>query len=282
MTPPTDPRARDEFRKLAVAAAQRGAEVARAAFGRPGVVRFKSDRSEVTDVDVAAEAAIAELLRTARPNDMLLAEELAERRIAESRATGRPPPPLRSPSGVWWIADPIDGTRNFTRRLACFGCTVACMIDGLPVAGAIVDTMRGVCYSADGVTLYVDDTPVRPEVIDLAPGGRARRLIIGIPSVRHPRTQPAVMKLLRECVVRNLGTTSLHLALVATGQMDGSLQATCKLWDIAAGWSLLQAAGGTLRAIDGGPVFPIDPSTYAGEELPCLAVAPGVDPSVLL
>lgn len=282
MTPPADPRSAEALRRVAVAAARRGAEVARAAFGRPGVVRFKSDRSEVTDVDVAAEAAIAELLHAQRPGDVLVAEELAERRIAEARRTGSPPPPLRSPSGVWWIADPIDGTRNFTRHMACFACTVACMIDGVPAAGAIVDTMRDVCYSAAGETLYVDDAPVRPQVIELSPGGRARRLIIGIPSVRHPRTQPAVMKLLSECVVRNLGTTALHLAMVATCQMDGSLQATCKLWDIAAGWVLLRAAGGSLRAMDGGPIFPIDPATYAGEELPCVAAAPGIDPSRLL
>jgi myo-inositol-1(or 4)-monophosphatase len=282
VTPPSDSRDAAELRRIAVSAALRGAEVARQAFGSSAEVRLKSDRSEVTDIDEAAEQAIAEFLRQHRPSDVLIGEESTERRLASARAAGRALAPLHCDSGVWWIADPIDGTRNFTRHLPCFGCTVACMIDGFPVAGAIVDTMRGVTYSSDGSQLYVAETAIRPQIIDLSLGGRVRRLIVGIPSVRHRRTQPAVMKLLNDCVVRNLGATSLHLAMVSACQMDGSLQATCKLWDIAAGWSLLKAAGGSMCTLDGGAIFPIDPATYAGDELPCVAAAPGVEIQRLL
>jgi myo-inositol-1(or 4)-monophosphatase len=252
-----------ELLALAEQAARLGGAIARSAFGSRPSVRLKRDRSEVTEVDETAEREILRFLRAARPDDGFVSEEDAEDRAHK-------PPDSRdervSRSGIWWVIDPIDGTRNFVRGAPLFGCTVAAMRAGEPIAGVVYDPVRDLMYAAAaGGPLRVNGA-----VSQLAPlsGGKP---VVGIPSVRDDVVMPVVVRWVREAVVRNVGSSSLHMAMVASGQLDAALLVKCKLWDIAAGWLLVRSAGGHVTRLDGGPRFPLDPSAYAGDELPCLA-----------
>jgi myo-inositol-1(or 4)-monophosphatase len=66
------------------------------------------------------------------------------------------------------------------------------------------------------------------------------------------------------------------MAMVAAGQLDAALNTNCKLWDIAAGWVLVTAAGGVVSTAEGDALFPLDVATYGGEELPTLAASADV------
>jgi fructose-1,6-bisphosphatase/inositol monophosphatase family enzyme len=46
-----------------------------------------------------------------------------------------------------------------------------------------------------------------------------------------------------------------------------------RLWDVAAGWLLVTAAGGVMTMLDGTDIFPLDVSRYAGQPVPSLASA---------
>jgi fructose-1,6-bisphosphatase/inositol monophosphatase family enzyme len=76
---------------------------------------------------------------------------------------------------------------------------------------------------------------------------------------------------LEHFVCRSLGSTGLHLALVASGQLDAMLADNPRLWDLAAGWVLVTASGGKMTALTGAALFPLDVAAYAGQELPTLA-----------
>ncbi len=276
------PEAPARLRELAEQAARAGGRVACSAFGTENRVRLKSDRSEVTDADLAAERAVIELLRAARPQDAFLAEEQAGGAGLRAGGAGFRP---ADPAQVCWVIDPIDGTRNFIRGVPWFATCVAAVSCGWPIAGAIYDPLRDVCYTAQreggawegsrplklasAPPAQTGEAPASPPAAALS--GRPSRPLVAIPSTRHEMARPLVQRLLDEFVVRNLGSSALHLALVAAGRLDGALLTGCKLWDIAAGWLVVTESGGRMTRLDGGELFPVDLAGYDGAEMPCVA-----------
>ncbi len=271
-TPPRiDADLSDALRTLAEQAVRVGGACAREHFGTRLDVQFKADRSEVSNADREAQRRIVELIRTARPDDALITEE-------ELDFAGLTAPPAPSGDRVCWVIDPIDGTRNYVRRIPVFACSVGVMYAGYPVAGAIGNPMHDLVYSAGqhgGLLINGQPAPARPVVGELL-GGTPRAPVVGTPS--NPRgPSAAIAHRWLDCLVcRNLGSTSLHLALVASGELDGMLTDNARLWDIAAGWILVSASGGRTSAPDGGDLFPLDVATYTNQKIPTLAGGAGI------
>ena len=59
-----------------------------------------------------------------------------------------------------------------------------------------------------------------------------------------------------EFKIRGLGSSTLHLAYVAVGIFDGTVDHNVKVWDIAAAVPLVEAGGGEVVFLNG-PVFPL-------------------------
>ena len=276
------------LRALAEAAARLGGDVARRSFGQRQKVTLKRDRSEVTETDLAAERAIIAHIRAARPSDRFIGEEATDRGDGGKEAGG--PPAGGDASGVerhpesagpdsgtlWWIIDPIDGTRNYVRQIPIFACSVAAVRDGSPLAGAIYDPVQDAMYSAG----LREGAFVNGQRVALAQAGAARgsappsKLLVGIPSARRPSTRRFALHAVERHVIRNLGSAALHLAMLANGQLDVVVVGNCKLWDIAAGCLIVTEAGCIVTSPDGKPLFPLDVARYAGEEIAVLAGNP--------
>ena len=271
---PIEPAAPEELRELAESAARLGGNLARDSFGQRQQVTLKDDRSEVTEVDLAVQRALVAHIRAQRPQDTFIAEE---------SLTPSPQSPasnlqssISNRQSICWVIDPIDGTRNYIRDLPLFTCSVAAMIGGEPVAGAIYDPVHGVMYSAArGGGVFLDGAPVvLAERRAAIPRDPDRKLFVGIPSARREATRQLVLHAVEEHVVRNFGSAALHLALTAVAQLDAAVMGNTRLWDIAAGCLLVSEAGGVATSPDGKPVFPLDISHYTGEEIPVLAGSP--------
>jgi myo-inositol-1(or 4)-monophosphatase len=100
---------------LALEAARHGAETVNRARSGGFTARPKSShRDLVTEVDTAAERAIADLIGRVRPGDGVLGEEGGQREGC---------------SGVRWIIDPIDGTANFVHHRSDYAVAVAADLD---------------------------------------------------------------------------------------------------------------------------------------------------------
>lgn len=266
---PTDPARRvahSTLRRIAESAARAGGLVARRLFGTRLDVRLKPDRSEVTDADEAAQAAVVAAIRARRSLDAFLTEEtLTSLRVA--RPTN---------ARLCWVIDPIDGTRNFVRGIPLYTCSVAVMLDGTPLAGAVYDPHRDVLYSASITEgLFVGRRPARSR---RPCRGAVRRLrpLVAIPSTPSGAVADLVRAGFGRWVCRNLGSTALHLAFVATGGLDAMLTDNARLWDIAAGWVLVAAAGGRMTSPAGRPLFPLDVQAYTNQKLPTLAASASV------
>jgi myo-inositol-1(or 4)-monophosphatase len=252
------------LRLIAEEAARAGGQTAQRYFRSVSGIRLKKDHSEVSEADDAAQAAVIDVIRKHRPDDAFIAEE-----------TLALAPPAPAPAGdcLCWVIDPLDGTRNFIRQLPAYTCSVAVMFAGHPLAGAIYDPQQDTMYAAGrdvglflNGTQQVAGTAARPR-----PEGLNPRPLVGLPSTPAGPAARLAHAWVDRFVSRSLGSTALHLALVATGALDGMLADNAKLWDIAAGCVLVTAAGGQVSRPDGTPLFPIDVAAYQGTDLPTIA-----------
>ena len=121
--PPPDDRPPSYARELevAIAAARAGAAAILPVYRSPGfAAEAKGDGSPVTVADLASDAAIRAVIVGAFPDDGLLTEEGLDdgRRLGRSRV---------------WIADPLDGTREFVARTDDFDVFVGLVVEGVPV-----------------------------------------------------------------------------------------------------------------------------------------------------
>ena len=261
---PDSAEGQEALRRLAEEAARAGGNVARQRYDTLPTVRLKADRSEVSEADQAAQQAVLACLAAQRPDDAVIAEE------QQDAASALPEPDNER---VCWVVDPIDGTRNYVRHIPLYACSVAAMWQGYPLVGAVYDPVRDVLYSASRTGgLFVNGArhEARPAAFD------ARRTlnpkpVVAIPSSPTGPWAAVAHDWLDAFVCRSLGATALHLALVATGELNGMLADNPRLWDVAAGWLLITAAGGRITTPNGEPLFPRDVQTCVPDEFPTLA-----------
>ena len=88
-------------------------------------VQRKEDRSPVTEADHAAEAIIVAGLRAAEPDIPVIAEE----EVAGGRMTAVSP--------LYWLVDPLDGTREFAAGNDEFAVNIGLVRDGVAVLGVV-------------------------------------------------------------------------------------------------------------------------------------------------
>ena len=218
-------------REVAIAAARAGAGVIREAFGRAIVPELKGAVNPVTEVDRAAEEAVLDVLASLRPEDGVLAEERGGR---------------TEPMGRRWIVDPLDGTVNFVHAIPQVAVSVGLWDGAVPLAGAVIDVMRGEVFSAaKGEGTHLDDRPIR-----VSSRTNLAECVVGtgfpydrdIHGLAYTAAMGQVMLRVRD--VRRLGSAALDFAWVACGRLDGVWEYGLRPGDVAAGLLLVDEAGG--------------------------------------
>lgn len=187
-----------------------------------------SDTDVVTAVDQQAERLVRTRLGELRPDEPVLGEE-------QGGETG---------TGIRWVIDPIDGTVNFLYGFPWFAVSLAAQIDGVSVAGAVVEPVSGRHWTAAlGRGAWLDGRPLRagtPSRLDHA------LIITGFTyqAERRQRQANMVGRLLgRVRDVRRSGSASLDLCSVAAGWADGYVEHGLHRWDWAAGALVATEAG---------------------------------------
>lgn len=195
-------------------------------------VSSKSAGDFVSRADIAAEAAIREILTEARPNYGWLGEE--------SEPVEGKDPTRR------WIVDPLDGTTNFLHGMPHWAVSIALEFKGEIVSGVIFDPAKDELFIAEkGMGAFMNGTRLRVSnrntLTDCV-------FATGIP-FGAKRTLPAMLhdlaQLMPACAgVRRWGAAALDLAYVAAGRFDGFWERELAPWDLAAGLLLVREAGG--------------------------------------
>jgi 3'-phosphoadenosine 5'-phosphosulfate (PAPS) 3'-phosphatase len=111
----------------------------------------KDDRTPLTDADLASDRLIRKRVAAAFPTDALLTEEFAD-------------DPSRLRHNRIWIADPIDGTKQFVNRTGEFDVFLALAVDGRPVVGVAAHPPSGqLMWATEGGGAWIEqDGEVRP------------------------------------------------------------------------------------------------------------------------
>ena len=125
-----------------------------------GDVSNKGDAGDwVTAFDVAAEKAVRDAIRHARPQDTITGEE---------HGTTRP----EQPSGLRWSIDPLDGTTNFIRNIVYYATSVAVAdSDGVWLAGVVNAPALGrVYYASRGHGAWLEQDGSRTQLTGPVPG----------------------------------------------------------------------------------------------------------------
>lgn len=194
-----------------------------------------TDTDVVTAVDMASERLIRDRLAELRPGDHVLGEE-------EGGVAG---------DGVTWVVDPIDGTVNFLYGAPGFAVSVAAQIDGVSVAGAVVEPVGGSCWTAvrgqgawlGGRRLHTSS----PQRLDLTLVGTGFAYDAG----RRARQAKVIAELVpRVRDIRRAGAASLDLCSVAAGRLDAYVEHGLHRWDWAAA-ALVAAEAGALVSLPG-------------------------------
>jgi histidinol-phosphatase len=217
-----------------VEAARAGGEVALAHYRRGVSVTLKADRSPVTEADHESERAIADVLRARCPDHGVLGEETGESGARDRR----------------FIIDPIDGTRNFVRRIPTWAVLIGLEEAGVVTAGVVYQPATGVLHTAwRGQGAYRDGEPIRVSPIDAL--DRALVVHSSVNFLRRSRHWEGFLQLAdRTQVQRGFGDFSAYL-WVAEGQGEIALSTTVKAWDVAALKVIVEEAGGRLTDLDG-------------------------------
>ena len=203
-------------------------------FGR-AESRWKSDGTRVTAVDIAISDGIFSELRAQFPEDQYFSEELAD---------PGGPVPVTAP---WsWVLDPIDGTNNFALGIPHCAIALALCERGEPVYGAVYDFSRRILMHG-GPGFGMQDGARSTRVIAVP----TPESLIGFHSPADKALVPLADGIISRFKIRGLGSATLHLAYVAAGILDGSIDYNVKIWDIAAAIPLCRAAGGEVRFLNG-------------------------------
>lgn len=231
---------------VAVEAARAAAAIIRDAEPRVRdiVWREKSATDFVSDVDLAAEMRILDVVRHLVPHAAVLAEE-----------TATTLPASRLKRGVVFVVDPLDGTTNFLHGYPEYAVSIGVLVEGALAAAVVLDVPGDECFTAtDGGGARLDGVPIRVSSTD-----NPQRALIGsgFPFKNTNDIAPYLLQMSRVMAgvsgVRRPGAASIDLASVACGRFDAFWETMLAPWDVAAGILLIREAGGVVTDLSGAP-----------------------------
>ena len=226
-----------QYLETAFSAARAAGRAIRDGTQRTVHARAKGLRDLLTDVDLAAERAILDVIRSAHPDHDVLTEES---------------PPGKRTAPYRWVIDPLDGTGNFAHRYPCFCTSIALTLEDEPIVGVAYDPIREHLFSAAlGGGAILNGEPLCVS--------RTERLIdafIGMDWTRDAasREQNAqiLARLMPHCSgMRVCGSAVLGICYVAAGWWDAYWHLGPQPWDTAAGTLIVHEAGGQVTDLAG-------------------------------
>ena len=200
----------------------------------------KSEDNPLTVADLESDRAIATRLTAAFPDDAILSEEtVADPSHVEKRRV--------------WIVDPMDGTKEFTKKIPEFAASIALVEDGDPVVGVILNPVTGVAvWATKGGGCFRGTTPGEgePARVSSCESLDQAVMIASRTEISRKKFEPH-RGWFQE--LRPVGSIAWKLACVACGEGDLNVSLAPKNeWDVCAGDLLVTEAGGVYEDFEGG------------------------------
>ncbi|MFM1665769.1 3'(2'),5'-bisphosphate nucleotidase CysQ [Aeromonas salmonicida] len=219
-----------------------------AIYSQPFTVEYKGDESPLTAADKGAHEVIVQALAGLTPDIPVLSEESGPEVMG-----------LRHGWSLYWLVDPLDGTKEFVSRNGEFTVNIALIEDGKPLWGLVyAPVLDRLWYGGKGMGAWrVADG--KHEAIQTLPHqeGAPWRVV----GSRNHLSRETFDYLARfgdiergEIELVSMGS-SLKFCIIAEGgaELYPRLAPTCE-WDTAAAQAVLEGAGGSVTRLDGSPL----------------------------
>ena len=214
---------------------------------RAGLEVEEKGRSDyVSRVDHEAEEAALGVIRAAFPDHGIMAEESTDPSAFSASAL----------EGPVWVVDPLDGTANYLHGHPAHAASVALAVDAVPVVGVIEAARTSEVWSAArGRGTHKNGRRVE---VSSREGLEHAMVGTGFPFKREELLDEYAGQLTAVLAntagVRRAGAAALDLAYVAEGVFECFWELHLNPWDFAAGWLLVEEAGGVVGRAEEAPL----------------------------
>lgn len=230
---------------LAITTARAAGQILCRLYDKHHSVQFKSsDIDIVTEADIASERLIVDAIRQKFPRHRILSEEGLGTLDA-----------LVADSAPVWLVDPLDGTINYAHGFPLWAVSLALAESGRVRMAVTFDPLRDEIYWAqtgqgawcDGTRLQVSGVATLRQALVATGFAYKRATLTDNNLAEFGAVMPGVQG------VRRGGSAVLDLAYLAAGRLDGYWEMHLNPWDWAAGWLLVEEAGGKVTDRRGEP-----------------------------
>ena len=206
---------------------------------RAAQVRAKGPTDFVTAVDTEVQERIRALLQALDGTIQFMAEEKDNAAIDPARPV--------------WVLDPVDGTTNLIHGFRHSAISLALAEGGRVCLGLVFDPFAGELFAArrgggafcNGRPIHASGTVHLADSLCSVGTNPGRREEAGAAFARARRIYDRCHD------IRRIGAASIELCYTACGRLDAYLEHGLNPWDYAAGWLILEEAGGRLTTWDG-------------------------------
>ncbi|MEK7517809.1 MAG: inositol monophosphatase [Patescibacteria group bacterium] len=238
-----------------LSAVKAGGKAARSVVPSSGIIPKEGRGNFVTAGDLASEKAVLKIIKKQFPKDAILSEE-TESNLSNSE--------LLNLSRLW-VLDPIDGTNNF-RNLRYYSCVSLGFVEkGVILAGAIYDFYHDELFHAElGKGAYLNQPISVGKQKDLSQATVATDNSYNPEETKHNlelllKVNPIPFVLMR-------GSAALMMCEIASGRTDLFFHTVLRPWDNAAGFLIVEEAGGVVRGLKGENINFLSPTAVIGNK----------------
>ena len=216
--------------EVAIEAARAAGQLALNYFNGSFEIEIKPDQTPVTVADKNAESLIREMVSKYFPGDGFLGEEFGDE---------------PSTTGYRWIIDPIDGTKNFVRRVPFWGTLIGLEYKGEMIAGAVaMPTLGEMFHALRGNGAYRDNE--RIHVSNISELNQAHVCFSSLKWFEQAGRSDSFLKLI-STTSRERGFGDVYgFLLVAQGSFEMMIDHGVHPWDVAALLPIVLEAGGQM------------------------------------
>lgn len=204
----------------------------------------------VTEADHAAEKVIIDSIKKDFPDHYILSEEAGA---------------IVQDSQYKWIIDPIDGTINFAQGIPICCVSVGVEHNGQMILGAVYNPFINELFVAErGKGATLNDRKIK---VSQRENILSACVVTGFPYtyLDEPNGPLQVFeRFIRKGIpVRRLGSAAIDLCWVACGRFDAFYEHKLNAWDSAAGFLIVEEAGGKVTDYKGDYYSPYQPHIAA-------------------
>ena len=198
-------------------------------------ITIKTDKTPVTDGDLAVDKLLRDKITNLTPDIPIISEETVNLKIENENKT-------------FWLIDPIDGTKDYINKRDEYTLNAALIINLKPAVGIVYAPEKNRLFFSYGKNLAFEICNGEKKILNCKK--KTNEIIALVNSDKTPTEVLDIYK--KHKVSRTIKmSSSLKFCVLAAGEADiYAAKARAFEWDIAAGHTVLEHAGGLITTHD--------------------------------